>query len=991
MVTASKPESGDAIVPTKEECTTSSLSKGARGVHSNDQAVTELNEEGPGLISLAISARSRNNGKLMTAKMGSVQMFLILVTVWGTALAGEAGLNKGHLWESETIALEQYGVVLRPGKLMSNADVTHVQQGFLIDIPKERPYNKANYDRACHQFVRAGLPQVNHACTKVQTLMDWMHLTSSVLRKQLNEVVKETLEALQKSGEETAINGEQDQPKRKKRLSRLPGIMDDLGWPAFPIPTSWNNNGLASDVKYNRELIKVLQQSTGEALEDLAGLTNRTEAAIARADKLTMSLIHKVRTLNSGQNSTTLQIRRLAYEIDGLGVALNMLPIALEDKLGEILYLQSLIRQAFVFRKGIQHLTRGQLAMDLVPREYMQSAVSEVNRYLQQSYSRFHVAFTNPSFYYENSQPLFTYNQTGSQLTVFVRIPVVADEHLFRIYEVLTFPVPLAVQGRTQKDALQIVNLPTSVAVSMSGQYYVPLTSSSWSGCYGQYITLCKDVPYMKKITDTTCTAALLRQDSEGITERCELDYLLNADFGEMAVYLDDGDVLVVSADLKGQMICRNQPAIEVPIENYARVQVECDCAFQTRGSWIPYSLRNCDHKTKLTKVQYPHNDLLKVKTNTEGWELNITELIGSEAPNVLEDDPIPNQIRQDLLEIEGNIKTRISMRALAKKIQKHKVDMTNNVKKATDRYKVAKMTPWFSIGKFGGGFGLVTIFIIIIVVAIIGCVAWKCWQRHQAKAAMAGLAMAFPRAMALEQADPGVLLVRERTLTGCPDNPGDAATVAALAVLLATLVIMVATIAWLKRRQLRRRTIDGLYIQLVNPHLLETIFLGELAMPHDHAYTEGCVLVRDVVVNQLCLKYTLTVTWGVQLMGAATRPGQQPSVIPLPDTIQVSRKLARLMMGNMKNATRARLLKYSAGLATPVPMGVPRLIDAGWSDVGADWADQMNRTVAVPNAPPRTLPSTEGNHERRAAPSHKDTGSRPAIKEREAVYEALV
>ena len=56
----------------------------------------------------------------------------------------------------------------------------------------------------------------------------------------------------------------------------------------------------------------------------------------------------------------------------------------------------------------------------------------------------------------------------------------------------------------------------------------------------------------MKKITDNTCTAALLRRDDLGIKEKCELDYLLNADFGEMAVYLDDGDVLVVSADTKG-------------------------------------------------------------------------------------------------------------------------------------------------------------------------------------------------------------------------------------------------------------------------------------------------------------------------------------------------------------------------------------------------------------------------------------------------------
>ena len=194
-----------------------------------------------------------------------------------------------------------------------------------------------------------------------------------------------------------------------------------------------------------------------------------------------------------------------------------------------------------------------------------------------------------------------------------------------------------------------------------------------------------------------------------------------------MAVYLDDGDVLVVSADTKGQMICQNQPALEVTLENYARVQVVCDCAFQTKGSWIPYSLRNCDRQTRVTKVRYPHNDLLNVKMNTEGWELNVTEIIQLEAPTVLENDPIPDQIRQDLLKIEGDLKTRILMHALVRKIQKHKVDIETNVKRATDRYEVAKLTPWFSVGNFSGGFGLVTIFAIIIILAITGCVAWKC------------------------------------------------------------------------------------------------------------------------------------------------------------------------------------------------------------------------------------------------------------------------
>ena len=307
--------------------------------------------------------------------------------------------------------------------------------------------------------------------------------------------------ALQKNKKEMAVSdgyGQSEHAKRERRTKKLPDMMDDPGWPAFPVPTDWNS-GLASDVKYNHELIKVKQQTLSKTLNELAGLTNRTEQAIERADQLTWDLLRNVRNLYVGQNETRKQPKKLSYEVDGMAIFQSMIPVVLEDKLGEILYLQSLIKQAFVFRKGIQHLTRGQLTMDLILREYLRNAVSEVNKYLQQTYSRFHVAFVNPSFYYENSQPLFNYDNLKRELTVYVRVPVVADEHLFRIYGVLTFPVHIMVQGREKKDALQIINLPKSLAMSMSRQYYVPLTSSSWSGYYGQSITLCKDLPYMKK------------------------------------------------------------------------------------------------------------------------------------------------------------------------------------------------------------------------------------------------------------------------------------------------------------------------------------------------------------------------------------------------------------------------------------------------------------------------------------------------------------
>ena len=106
---------------------------------------------------------------------------------------------------------------------------------------------------------------------------------------------------------------------------------------------------------------------------------------------------------------------------------------------------------------------------------------------------------------------------------------------------------------------------------------------------------MCKDLPYMKKVSDRTCIASLLQKERSKVVKLCLLDYLLNTDFGEMAIYPEGGEVLVVSAEKEGQLICCNLPPVQKVIKNYARIKIGCDCAFQTKGAWIPYSLRACD------------------------------------------------------------------------------------------------------------------------------------------------------------------------------------------------------------------------------------------------------------------------------------------------------------------------------------------------------------------------------------------------------------
>ena len=75
-------------------------------------------------------------------------------------------------------------------------------------------------------------------------------------------------------------------------------------------------------------------------------------------------------------------------------------------------------------------------------------------------------------------------------------------------------------------------------------------------------------------MTENTCIAALLRDDREIITTKCDVAYLLNPDFGEMAIYLDDGHVLVVSSETDGQLIFGNRPPRQKKLEHFAKIKI---------------------------------------------------------------------------------------------------------------------------------------------------------------------------------------------------------------------------------------------------------------------------------------------------------------------------------------------------------------------------------------------------------------------------------
>ena len=293
--------------------------------------------------------------------------------------------------------------------------------------------------------------------------------------------------------------------------------------------------------------------------------------------------------------------------------------------------------------------------------------------------------------------------------------------------------------------------------------------------------------------------------------------------------------------------------------------------------------------------------------------------------------------------------------------------DLVNRIKSHDEarRRKIAAVNRRWSFTKSPSGWPVFTgISTFVIILAIVYLIYRCCKSVPQSpiNLAMGGL---LPRGAAqeIERAASQIhdLDMTEEEHQRCPTSGTEATTAAVLAIVLLLLILAVAVLIWEKRRAIMRTTIDRVYIKFSTPTHQEAVFLGEVTIPVNHLFLEGSVLLTDAMVNQLCLKCTLTLHWHAQLKGAANKPGMHPVTILLPTTVEVSKRLASLIIGSGKYTTTVKLLKYTSGLATLIPANLPCLVDSGWSALGEETPTMKNINRMIrggrgrcPEAPPR-------------------------------------
>ena len=93
--------------------------------------------------------------------------------------------------------------------------------------------------------------------------------------------------------------------------------------------------------------------------------------------------------------------------------------------------------------------------------------------------------------------------------------------------------------------------------------------------------------------------------------------------------------------------------------------------------------------------------------------------------------------------------------------------------------------------------------------------------------------------------------------------------------------------------------------------------------------------MIRELYVKHICGTYLIQLVWGRPLYAIEAVATGQAIDLTLPGSVNISKRMADALREDPRAMRMARLIRYTGGLASVIPVGMPMISTAGWSVIG--------------------------------------------------------
>lgn len=248
---------------------------------------------------------------------------------------------------------------------------------------------------------------------------------------------------------------------------------------------------------------------------------------------------------------------------------------------------------------GIHDLVEGKLSSFLVPAHDIMKLLKHVQAYLLKNHPQFGISHQNVDFYYKEG--VTQYSRVNSSIFFTINIPITQRRHKFKIFKVITFPVPL--NQSTSHGTFLKPEFPY-LAIEKHGKHFIQLSESDVAHCLGAR-KVCKLQVPQQIVQKPTCLSAIFLQQTAYVSKECDFRFKSQS-ISPKVIYLSKHEILL--SNISSLSLSCNSTLKREPGCMFCIVKLPCFCSVKANDYFIPPRLSECLQDTEKVSKLYPVN-----------------------------------------------------------------------------------------------------------------------------------------------------------------------------------------------------------------------------------------------------------------------------------------------------------------------------------------------------------------------------------------------
>lgn len=403
------------------------------------------------------------------------------------------------------------------------------------------------------------------------------------------------------------------QTRRNKR-----GLFDfigEIGKSLFGLSTIHDARVLAKHVE---EIEEVLNNINGNAMFKV----KYVNSFMVDANKRFENIAHAISQNNAAIQNVTSSLNfflRSSYQQFHTQEALRdyvndyvlFMSAVLQQLQVQIPILLEVEKEAQSFINDLQLLHTGVLSTNLVPTTILSQLINNISDALMHTHPDLQVAYSDISKYYKMSK--IHAIAKNNILYLHLQIPLKSFDSLFKLYHTQTYPIPVRQHhvNVTRQNAMTVIeDVSRYIAISENNDFYIELSDSDLMSCTGNEFLECSKPKSLVRSTYPSCTSALFFNNTDQVLDLCNILYSDDISIEPVMVYLDKGEILIISDPMDLTLSCFAKPPRIISHSGFSKIKIPCGCTITSKYLLIPTSHNNCQYSDSIISHVLPTNIL---------------------------------------------------------------------------------------------------------------------------------------------------------------------------------------------------------------------------------------------------------------------------------------------------------------------------------------------------------------------------------------------